>query len=583
MIATVILIVSQIVDFILVFRLGIVSGERVLPNSSADPLPLFLPKHPRRSLPRHRPVSLLFRAIESRQEREAIDETGNPSLFKFFSLYEDLSIVEYLYCCTEAGFGPPTGDPFSSVVRLPIHKSLRSGSSHSHDQGDLGGFIVPDDRAEDSRGLTEIGWNSHSEISKTTNSSPLPRHTVDWQDIYLHLINDAKNPASIARNNMDIVLRRVSDQLLQHRSPGISLVSEVLSSRLHITDVDDDSEQFDNLVSPFHSQQGHDIQLEQLTTFPCDEPQHALSSIYDALVAIHLTPLSLQIPDRVRVHKERLARKVTADLLLARTAIYPVPANPTDTINLDVVSTRMISQPTVHSSSIPSIISRPTSSPPTSTTKAGTPIEEDPVFTRLRTHTNILPTASVSTTSPSLNPTLSSVLRHLPVSPHVNPATYDYRATERELAAEVEEEMAIAAGKEDPRARKRAEKARLARVKREEARRRTAEEIASSQRGPPKIVSSRFEGMATGIGNGIETGPAQDGREVQSSQVRGRPAWDIHPGSSPVHGYGHQGQEMTISATQPEKGIFGTRPGTVGAGFGKNKAKDKGKKRAAGF
>ncbi len=96
------------------------------------------------------------------------------------------------------------------------------------------------------------------------------------------------------------------------------------------------------------------------------------------------------------------------------------------------------------------------------------------------------------------------------------------------------------------------------------------EELKSSQsRGPPRVMSTRVGGL-------------EDEREVQSSQIGGPSGWDDSGGggSSQAPGYG-SGLGQEVPMTQPDRGVFGMRPGMPA--FGAGRKKDKGKKRAAGF
>jgi RNA polymerase I-specific transcription-initiation factor len=570
-----VLVFSRLIDLALAFRLDLVNGKRGLPVSSADPLPIFLPHrphhphHPHQCMSRSPPSSSVFRPVECHREAEDADGSEKSFLFKLFSLYDDLSIVEHLYSCTEPGFGLTAGAPRLSVLQLPNGTAQPEVGPKRSDQATLGRFIVPDDVVEWAACFSEKQPDGYSSHSKSTPRSREPPK-LDWQDVYNHVVKKEDDSALIARISMHAFISRLSDNLNQARLPEMALLSELVPFKLHIGDIDDDSDKFEQFTSATNSQQDRVTMLEQVR---CSSSlPSGLSSTYDAFVAVHLTPLSPQIPDRVRVNKERLARKVSADLLLASTATFSRFTVPTDVIEGDVLSKRATPQPALSATFPENSAPRPASDLTTTiTTITKTPIsataEEDTLLSRLRNYTTISPTSSFSIS----NPTLTSILRHLPTSPFTDPQTYNYRATERTLAAEHEEEVAIAAGLADPRARRRAEKAR---VRREEAKRRAIEEAVSRQRAPPMLLSSQVP--VGNFGHGV--------REVQSSQVRAT-VWDGDPGPSHGQASGH-GQEdesrrdmqMQMPSTQPERGVFGTK---LVAGPGQRR--DKGKKRAAGF
>lgn len=563
----------------MVVRVGQVDGEKQISVSLADPLPIFLPDHPHHIISSRRAWSLLFREVESDREVEGNAGRGPLQLFKLFALYDNLSIVEHLYASCEPGFGLTAGASFSSILRLPIHISRRRLRSNSNNDEELGEFVVPDNSDEDddySRGMEgQQGFGDPQRQRPTVQERP----SLDWQDIYAYLTHESRFSALKTQIKMDSLLGRLSDHWDEAKRSGMPLLSEIMPCQLYITDVDDESEHFEDVISTFNSEHNRGIKLERLPILASDGRKAGrLSSIYDGIITIHLTALQPQAPDRLRVNRERLARRVTAHLLLASTTICPCPTASTAAVNGETTREVATSQPSIQPPA-----GAPTASRSASTIHATASIAapEDPILTRLRKYTTISPLSSAPLIC-STNPIVSSILRHLPTSHDVDPRTYNWRATERTIAAEQEEQMAFAAVSADPRARKRAEKAKLARMRREESRRRAVEEIASSQRAPPKILSSSQLGnIGGGVGMARETGLRGEhgGREVQSSQL-GATGWDGLAGSSQGQGQGH-GMQMPMS--QPERGLFGTRPGMLGVGPGTGRKRDKGKKRAAGF
>lgn len=581
-----------------------------IPVSLADPVSMFLPVHPRHIYSRCRPLSLSFCAIESHCRSEIL-ENRPYSFFKLFSLYEDLTVLEHLYSSTQPDFRPTLRAAESFVLSLPIRKPLRKRSLKHYDNRHCVDFIVPDDWVDEDSDPAAVGHRRGIEQAWKTSSLVRGRLTLDWQDVYAVLAEESKSSALKDRIAMNDLRKQFSAQLHLRVPSGKRLLSETLSSKLYITDVDHDSDQFERLSKAFDLQHGPDMRLERLPTFTSDSSESDnLISLYDAVIANYLTPLSSQAADRIRVNKERLARRVAADLLLASTATCSVSRRTSKVSDPEIAPSN--SQPITSSISLPttSQLTDPSSQPTlltfmTSLTTPASPTVEDPILTRLRTYTTITHPPTSTHTSPLLttNPIMTSLLRHLPTSPHTDPATYSWRTTERTLAAEAQ--LANATTHTDPRSRRKAEKARLARIRREEARRRTAEEMASSQRFPPTVLSSsQFPGNAVGLGfgggsgsgvgvgygSGIGTGVGFRGEGgVQSSQPRA-PAWDVGIGSSQGQtslgvGWGAgAGVENEMAMTQPERGEFGTRPGVgTSAALTRKAGKGKGKKRAAGF
>ncbi len=572
--------VSQLNNLVLAFRVGFANSHNNHSLSLADPLPIFLPRLRYTTDSVDQPLSQLFRSVECCREVQGSAGTMSPPLFKLFSLYEDLTIVEYLYASTEPGLGLIARATPLPFLHLPVPTSLRKPKLKSRRRRSLEDFVAPDDWVESNFSLTVAEGDAKFKDPSWKRLRAQAQPRIDWQDVYAQLTDEISTAAPRARTTVETILSQFSDHLRLPRPPGIPLLSEVLSCKLHITDVDEDSDQIDELVNAFIPQQCREQRLQRFPIIPSEaQTINRLTSIYDAIVATYLTPLSPQASDRTRVNKERLARRVAADLFLASIAIYPTFTAPTDLVNDGIVADRATSKSTPYSSNGP-FASTPSSLPdhPTLTTATASTEEEevDPILTRLRKYTTISSPPPISTLS---NSTLSSILRHLPTSPHTNPETYNYRATERALADEAEEEeLALAAGQADPRARRKAEKARLARLRREEIRKRrlATEELKSSQsRGPPRVLTTQFGG-------------GESVREVQSSQLRGAPGWDVSGagGSSqtPADGSGlglGLGLGPEVPMSQPERGVFGMRPGMPG--FGARGRKDKGKKRAAGF
>lgn len=557
------LLVSQVVDLVLAYRVRLGTADPPRPVSLAGPLQVFLPAHPRHVPSRLRPLSLSFYAIERHQATSVPQRHSKRCLFKLFSVYEDLSIVEHIYRCIEPKPTSMTECNKEPLLLLPTKTSIPGLSGQLLDQNDLGDFLVSEDWTK-RMDRTGKGGTRSAKYSPKKQPNEQTRLLHDWQDIYASLIDESVTSTPNSRRNMAHLVGDLGRESGRARSPRIYLTSEILSIGLRVTDIDSDSEHFESsLISIFDSARKHDAKLIRLPVYPTTRSQPAeLISIYNALVAIHLTPLSPQVPDRVRVIKERLARNVAADLLLASTAVRAVPG-----VSSSVISPRTVLEPSSSQpvgSSTPPCQTRimPSSSGNNSQVNRQ---EENSVVSRLGIYTSIIPPASFFTASTS--PEVSSIIRHLPASPYPDPASYSWQETERTLAAEHEEELAIEAAAQDPRAKRKAEKARLARAKKEEGRSLAIEEVAKARRELKTVVSSQATGRVAGVyGNS---------RMVQSSQVRGMD-WD---------GVGQSqqswpGQAQELPMTQPESGAFGTRRGATGVAQNKETMR---KRRAAGF
>jgi RNA polymerase I-specific transcription-initiation factor len=318
--------------------------------------------------------------------------------------------------------------------------------------------------------------------------------------------------------------------------PGMSLLSDLSSPLLLVADLEASSTTITSLAQS-SSIDGQSSSI--LYPLPGRVGSNSALELYQSLVSDWLSRLPPEVPDRIRVNKERLARNVAAELALAAIAtrpsiydletqtaqerIYPdlaPPAAVTSASSLDST----LADVTVHSQPI---------SPLPSTA------DEHPAYVRLRTYTAVSSNA-VTLATPTR---ILDILAHLPSDAETDPSTYDWRTTEATITAEHDE----SAEKADPRVRRRAEKLAQAKRRRMQLQTKAAEELVR-QRAPPAIGSTQMV---------LQT------REVQSSQV-------MVPERNESGDYGPM--------TQPERGAFGRRLGGTESG-----RKDKGKQRTAGF
>src|SRR2546423_1047332 len=261
--------------------------------------------------------------------------------------------------------------------------------------------------------------------------------------------------------------------------------------------------------------------------------------LYQSLVLHGLRPLPLEIPDRIRVNKERLARNVAADLALAGSAIRPVIRESVRHPGQENSYADSAHPAAMSSTSRPDLDLAHLAADSQTTPSLPRTAEGYSASVRLRAYTTVSKNAVTSVAPASV----MGILAHLPSDVETDPARYDWRATEAAITAEHED----SAETSDPRVRRRAEKLAQAKRKRIQSQTKIAEELVR-QRAPPAIGSSQIV---------LPT------REVQSSQA-------MVPESNVFGDLG--------ALTQPERGAFGTR--LSGKGLGRM---NKGRKRAAGF
>ncbi|KAK0846965.1 hypothetical protein LTS02_014663 [Friedmanniomyces endolithicus] len=268
-----------------------------------------------------------------------------------------------------------------------------------------------------------------------------------------------------------------------------------------------------------------------------------LTDLYDDMVGKWITPLSVGIPEAVRLAKEHLVRQAAIEVALAsrvlgtqasESDIQPATQQSQQTQNLPVrAGPSSIQQPGASSQATSQLPALPTPSPsatPSVTTTASySTTSVAPELTRLIRYT----TFSISTAPSTLPRSLANVLAHwLPGS---DPAAYDWRNTSRHLGeqdVEADEQMTEA---ERARAQRRA--ARHLRRQRREAVASEAATMAGSQ---------ALEIVRVGQPLGLQGMRGESQREVGGRE-----------GSSQGLGAGDGG---TGAASQVVPGRFGGRP-----------------------
>ncbi|KAK1094366.1 hypothetical protein LTR48_000464 [Friedmanniomyces endolithicus] len=268
-----------------------------------------------------------------------------------------------------------------------------------------------------------------------------------------------------------------------------------------------------------------------------------LTDLYDDMVGKWITPLSVGIPEAVRLAKEHLVRQAAIEVALAsrvlgtqasESDIQPATQQSQQTQNLPVrAGPSSIQQPGASSQATSQLPALPTPSPsatPSVTTTASySTTSVAPELTRLIRYT----TFSISTAPSTLPRSLANVLAHwLPGS---DPAAYDWRNTSRHLGeqdVEADEQMTEA---ERARAQRRA--ARHLRRQRREAVASEAATMAGSQ---------ALEIVRVGQPLGLQGIRGESQREVGGRE-----------GSSQGLGAGDGG---TGAASQVVPGRFGGRP-----------------------
>jgi hypothetical protein len=486
-----------------------------------------------------RPLTLLMRPVQIQRPSKASDEPLTLSLYKLFILQADRGVSEVLLQGIMELSGCEGHDNPNTIL-LPLASYVRSTSSKYAEVDDLDEFIVHDSEAvlHAYPGLHEE--RDEKRYREQDRPASQAASTIDLREVCEPINRESTSELSPKRVQFDDWIQAIRPKLGNSASiePGMRLLSDLSSPLLLVVDVEEASALIASLAESISSN-GQALSL--LYRIPAREGSNSALELYQSLVSSWLSRLPREVPDRIRVNKERLARNVAAHLALAGLATRPFvrelethaaqeriysdaspPATATlaSSLDLDVASSAVRSEPL---SPLPSVA------------------EEHPACVRLRAYTTLSRNAAATTTATPGS--VLDMLAHLPPDAEIDPITYDWRATKANVIAEHDQSAETA----DPRVRRRAEKLAQAKRRRVQVQTEGAEELVR-QRAPPAIGSSRMV---------LPT------REVQSSQV-------VPPESSMFGDFGPM--------TQPERGAFGTRIGGPAVG-----RKDKGKRREAGF
>ena len=541
-IATIILLWSRINAIVNAYRVNTSIGHPPFPLSWVEPSLLEISDICARlgvQDETQTPLTLLMRPIQVQRPSKVPDEPLTLSLHRLFMLQADRSVSEALLQGAEELFATEDLDS-SNTILLPLKSYIRNRSSKYAELEELEDFVVQNTPENllaypdpDPHGKSSA--QGHSNQERQALKAGL---VIDRREEYDLFFEGSKTDLSRKRIEFDDYLQAIRQKLENsaNTDPGVRLLSELSSPLPLVADVESSSATITSLTK---GSSGEDQVLSIFSALPIGIQSNSALEFYQILVSHCLDPLPPEIPDRVRVNKERLARNVAVDLALAGTATRP---------SIRKRETHAVEE-RKYSHSAPTVAITPTSGPdsdqadltahsqPASTLPPAA--EEHPACLRLRTYTKLSGNA-VTTATPA---SVSNILAHLPSDVEIDPSTYDWRGTKATIAAEFDANADTA----EPRARRRAEKRAQAKRKRTELQAKTTEDQVR-QNVPPTIGSSQMILPTRGL---------------QSSQVMA-PERDVFGGFGPM--------------TQPERGAFGTRLGGMGTA-----RKDKVKKRAAGF
>ncbi|OAL54311.1 hypothetical protein IQ07DRAFT_595839 [Pyrenochaeta sp. DS3sAY3a] len=368
--------------------------------------------------------------------------------YRLFATLADLSIHEVVLHSQELGSDIDAIMPFDwSSIRH--HRRNVSKKDIVDNQDD---FIIPN-------GLNAVD----SPRSRTAFQAPHWTQSQDhifWQHaLDYSLLYGALTWTNGAEGKLDeyMDIQAAADHLDQLLSDGtevsqlpLGTILEFVSMKMDVSDVDEASTRFQELSTSTneHVQQAKNRlqrigDTRALDIIGNQEPTITLT--YDTILQNWIAPLPSNVPVRVRQNKERLARRVAAEVMLASTRCRrddlegldngpkPGPSQESN-ISLPVLPSKPagMEQEWLSSQSLPtaSQSSMPPSSQllPPPPTKPPAPSSNSHPLTRLRKHLYI---GETSTTEIDIPPNVDQLLSHWRVGD--DPSTYDWDATERAL------------------------------------------------------------------------------------------------------------------------------------------------------
>jgi len=494
---------------------------------------------------------LMLEAVQAEPQSNASQPSA--TLLKLFAPCEDSSIVEAVFMLPQhSNVDKPVYHP-QSVLSVPPKVPARDLSAKFVEDED-DGFVVPDDVVDGAEEDTD------PEFASVPGNPPLTlpgskRSDMDLSDIY-DLVARPKDDKRVSVQGQIVQLRNVIEHSLQSSAPA-RLLFDMVDETPYIADVDEDFARLEQSILELNlTRIAHSESMMQTSIARVDGDGAGLESgveIYNSLLRDYVHTLSSEMPARIRVNRERLARQVATELYLSNYLIRQTRPPESSSIASQQETDASAPQPeplpvsSVHAHSDSIRLPPPTeaagtqssfsqgSTAPTPSSRTST----DPLSI-LRQYT----TVSAHPTPSTISPSVTNTLAHLPSTDKLtDPQTYSYKETllSLSLSASVLQSRNL-----DAKTRRRME--RLADAKRRKLDTvKRSQETARTLEVAPTVLSSQI--------------PV---RQVMSSQG-GRESPDV-PAMGEVTG---------VSMTQPVPGTFGTREART-----RKKKKTKGVRRA---
>ncbi|CAO2654746.1 Nn.00g114790.m01.CDS01 [Neocucurbitaria sp. VM-36] len=471
---------------------------------------------------------------------------------RLFSICSDLSVHELVVYAHKLGADLSHSDlTVEDFTHSLIRQSRRDASRKEVIDVD-NDFIVPN-------GLKAV----EAPKSKTMSQEPKRiqiqdraslRDDKDYRTLYSAL---SQTDTSVVEVSKSVDFEAVTNQLQQilvDESSSTSLplgtLIEFAGMKINVSDIDKASESLQRLLSSRSGEDFAEIQhIASMRLLSLTETEEStVTELYDTIIQNWIVPLPPDVPTRVRQQKERLGRRIAAEVILASTRIREVQSQEPlaelqhgpgqeSSISLPVLPSKPMegnntntphwqsSQPlpTPPHSSIPSSF-QPGSSPPPSPFE---PLTASGPLIRLSKHLKITDSSLTPTIIPS---SVTELLTHW--QPGTDPRMYDWDATERALRPE---DLDAPAQEQREKARKKKE--------RKERKQQREDELMKARAGSQPMVFSRSSPGPT-FGSSSQV-PIQSSSQVPLS----------------ISGFkGPGGLDILAPMSQVEPGRFGGRP-----------------------
>ncbi|KKZ68672.1 hypothetical protein EMCG_05707 [[Emmonsia] crescens] len=592
-----------------VFRFGFSPEDPSIPISVTDPFLLPLPTGSSGDGKISEPSpdglyfsSLVFQQIAGSSVIDPTDDSKTLRLVKCIGQRTNLEVIESLYVARADGEGEAY-EPFSST---PLHRRTEKSAKWVDDDfivNDLNEVVIP---LSARRG----NWNGNNAISRGQPIRASP-YGENWVDLYaLASAAVTEQIGSRGKSTMSEKKAQTFNTWLEDfntnfgelalgdpaLSPNSRTMLDILPFPPFLDDIDRNTHDFDQLLTRLANPMqnmlppGYEITYLPMSYSPSPDSGSShtipanITKLYDSIVRDWLSPLPGDVPNKIRMAKEKIIRNIVMQLILSRivltrrsTALLPDTdhrisetdkGDPSDS-HIPSSAPWSSQQPftqlhnptiTITSSAGQTELETANLFPPSSQLTATT-ISTTPCAT-LRLYTSLKPQHQTP-----IPRRIADILSHW--KPGTNPSTYNWQATVRMLRneEELESESQSASGRRKRReARRMQRRQQLSRSQQQKslsANSYLASSSAStsvptpSASQVPVLRMWESQGMGQGPFFGTGTGTGFSAQMVQSSQVT---------------------EEGDVPMTQVERGVFGGRNATS-----KKVARERKKKRSAGF